>query len=500
MVDLLCGAACSLAVLLTVPLDGSPVRFGVPLPASAIARGLRLDGRGILQWRRLPVVASGDLAWVELAIVGPRGTVRVLAGGAGPDDDGAGPAFRRERVVAATAAGDEVREVWHWCDGAIDERRRVQCRGDATAAPGGLLAGESATVASAGLPERAVVWCRLSTTLLVDAGLMPTPGAGGEAARTMRRHLASLLPALQELPGPRGVGDYGRSGGIVTNQEFDTTFALVRCAIGLRDGAAWRAAQRGARHLVDRDLDARTGLPFPHGTDHRTGVPEPGHAWLQGLLWAALLAADDELLAAAQALGAALALHPASGAERADRLRDHAWPLLELEALLRWWPDARCAEAADRCAAAIAARWDAGRRTFRFGEAATADGGVLERGWLTSGLLLPALRAHLRRRPAVALQACVVELERAVAAAIASRGDGVPTHWRLDARGAAFALHRESATAAACFALDGLPPRDLAELLARSATRRAVAAAPAPDDPDLPTAFTLVARCDWVWR
>jgi hypothetical protein len=30
--------------------------------------------------------------------------------------------------------------------------------------------------------------------------------------------------------------------------------------------------------------------------------------------------------------------------------------------------------------------------------------------------------------------------------------------------------------------------------------RRATANVPSPDDPDLPTAFTLVARCDWVWR
>lgn len=500
MLDLSCGAACSLAFLLTVPLDGRPVRLGVPLPATAIARGLRLEGRGVLQWRRLPVAVSGDLAWVELAIVGPRGTVRVLAGGVGPDDDRAGPAFVYERAAATTADGEELREVWRWRDGARDERRRVVRRGDVTGASAALATGEAVTTASAEFALRARVWCRLPATTLVAAGLMPPPGGGGEAARAMRRHLATVLPALRELPGGRGAGDYGRSGGVVTNQEYDTTYALLRCAIGLRDEAALAAALRGARHLVDCDLDARTGLPFPHGPDHRTGMPEPGHAWLQGLLWTALLTADDELLAAAQGLGLALALHPAQGEGRADRLRDHAWPLLELEALLRWWPDARCAAAADRHAAAIAARWDAGRKSFRFGESATADGGVLERGWLASGLLAPALRAHLRRRPAAGLAAQVGDLERGLAAAVGSRGDGVPTHWRLDARGVAHALHREAATPEACFALDGLPRRDLADVLGRGAARRAVANVPATDDPDLPTAFTLVARCDWVWR
>ncbi|MCA3009046.1 MAG: hypothetical protein INH34_11790 [Phycisphaerales bacterium] len=500
MVDVLCSAACSLAVLLTVPLDGQPVRFGVPLPTAALARGLRLDGRGALQWRRLPVAVDGDLAWVELAIVGPRGMVRVLAGGSGPDDDRDGAAFAYERTVAATPAGQELRERWLWRDGVVDERRRLQHRGELTGGADAPRAGEATTVVSAQFDERALAWCRLPTARLVDAGLLPPPGGGGDAARALRRHLASTLPSLRELPGPRGAGDYGRSGGVVTNLEFDTTFALLRCGIGLRDESALRKALRSGRHLVDCDLDGASGLPYPHGLDHRSGTPEPGHAWLQGVLWLALLTADDELVAAAQGLGLALALHPPRGAGATDRMRDLAWPLLELEALLRWWPDVRCAQAADRCAAAIAGRWDAGRRRFHFGEDATADGGVLERGWLASGLLLPALRAHLRRRPAATLASCVDAMERRIQAVVASRGDGVPTHWRLDQAGAAYALHRESATAGACFALEGLPRRELGEVLARSAVRRATANVPSPDDPDLPTAFTLVARCDWVWR
>jgi hypothetical protein len=46
--------ACFLALvaaapaLLVVALDGRPVRIGVPLPAAAVASGLRLEGKGTL--------------------------------------------------------------------------------------------------------------------------------------------------------------------------------------------------------------------------------------------------------------------------------------------------------------------------------------------------------------------------------------------------------------------------------------------------------------------
>jgi hypothetical protein len=221
---------------------------------------------------------------------------------------------------------------------------------------------------------------------------------------------------------------------------------------------------------------------------------------LQGLLWLGLVTADDELLAAAKSIGLALALHPSASAASSERLRDFAWPLAELEALLRWWPDPRCAQSADRCALAIAARWDAGQGRFRFGEERQPDGSVLERGWLAGGLLIPALRAHLRRRPAADLAASVAAAGSRLVATIGSRGEGVPTHWRIDAAGRPFAVHRATGTASACVVLDALAPRELATVLARSTVRRAVADAPGPDDPDLPTSFTLVARCDWVWR
>ncbi|MGK0204217.1 MAG: hypothetical protein ACI9S9_003298, partial [Planctomycetota bacterium] len=70
--------------LLTVPTDGRPMRFGFSVPAVALERGLALGGRGAMQWRRLPVgPADAENVWIEIAIVAPRGTVRILRGGAG---------------------------------------------------------------------------------------------------------------------------------------------------------------------------------------------------------------------------------------------------------------------------------------------------------------------------------------------------------------------------------------------------------------------------------
>ena len=67
---------------------------------------------------------------------------------------------------------------------------------------------------------------------------------GGVATRSVRRQLAEVVDRLVELPGRRGAGDFGRSDGVVTNLEFDTPLALLRCAIGLGSERAWQLALR----------------------------------------------------------------------------------------------------------------------------------------------------------------------------------------------------------------------------------------------------------------
>ena len=483
--------------LLTLQLDGRPVRFGAPLPATAVDAGLRLEGRGALQWRPL-LAGPGGLVWCELAIVGPPGRVHVVAGGAGPHVDGRGPAFVRHERTRVLPHGDERVIEWHWADGSVDVQQRVVFTAAGELDGEHYVAGEARTVASPPPGARARAVLDLPRAWSTASGLMPPAGGGGETSKALRAHLRTVLPRLRELPGARGAGDYGRSGGVVTNLEFDTTLALLRCALGLGDEPSWARACRAARHLVDRDLDPHTGLPFAHGPGHRTGVPEGGHAWLQGLAWIALLTADDELLAAARNVGHALAAHPPTGTGRHERLRDHAWPLLELEALVRLAPDAAVARAADALAVTVARRFDPVARTFRFGEGELGGGVYFERGWLTGGLLVPALRAHLARRPDAALAARVDTAVAALRERVA-RGRGLPTHWRI-ARGVTFAEHREEGTAEAAFVLDAFAPAELQRLLRRGTVRAAVTALPSPDDPDLATQVSLLARTSWIWR
>jgi len=494
--------ACALllqAVLLTVPCDGEPMRFGAPIEVGALDDGLSLRGKGALQWRPLPVAPTEDgRQWVELAIVAPRGSVRVVRGGAGPDDDGGGAAFVREQVERDVAGGHERTTTWRWCDGTVDVRRRCVFAERSVQGHEVFVAGEALTTDSAGLVARARCW-RAEPRRAIDCGLLPERGGGGAATRDVRRHLVDVVAALRELPGVRGAGDFARGDGTVTNLEFDTTFALLRHAVSAQDPRAFAMAQRCARHLVDRDLDGASGLPFVHGVGHRSSTPQPGHVWLRGLLWVGLLTADDELVEAARGIGRALAARPPDGQGQDERLRDFAWPLAELEFLIRFTPEPVLVAAADRIARVVLARFDPAARTFRFGEGEVGDGLYFERAWLTAGLLVPALRAHLARRPDVDAAEKLRVVEEALLERIGSGGAGLPTHWRV-ANGRAVAEHRERGTVRAAFLLDGAPAADLRRLLRRRSVRRALADCPQLEDPDLPTSFTLLARCDWVWR
>lgn len=486
--------------LLVVPLDGRPVRFGAPMPAAVIAGGLRLEGKGTLQWRRLPIgPPDADPVWIEIAIVGPPGTVRIVAGGAGPCQDGRGSVFVREHVAERLPHGERAIDRWTWSDGTVDACEREFFLQPTVVGAECYAAGEARTVWSEGAASRHDVLCRLPRRWFDIAGLLPPVAGGGATTKDLRAHLARVLPRLHELPGARGAGDYARSGGVVTNLEFDTTLALLRCAAGLGDTQALARALRAATHLRDRDLDLRTGLPFPHGPEHRCGLPEPGHAWLQGLLWVGLMTANDSHLVAAQNLARALAAHPPRGTGAAERLRDYAWPLAELEAVLAVAPDPVLARAADRLALSIARRFDPVARTFRFGEGEVGDGVYFERGWLTGGLLVPALRAHLVRRPDARLAAQVVVVQDALLERIGIGGPGMPTHWRI-AGGETFAEHREQGTATAAFLLEAFTRADLQRLLRRATVRAAVCEVPSPDDPDLASQFSLLARCEWPWR
>ncbi|MGC6488016.1 MAG: hypothetical protein ACON4Z_10250 [Planctomycetota bacterium] len=511
--------ALSLAISALAPLwswtsDGEPLRLGLRVPRDVLVRGLSLAGGGAMQWRLLPLGPGAppgtetaaapleDEVWIEVGICAPRGRVRLMVGGAAPTPRGAGPAFVLRMEARRGAEGVTSLARWEWVDGSVDERVRTVF--STASAVGGehYQAGEARTLQSPGLDRRARWWRERGRVEAARCGLLPVgrrPGRSRGAAALVRRRLNEAVAALVELPGQRGAGDYARRDGEVTNLEYDTTFALLRCAVASRNRRAFVLAQRGARHLRDRDLDARTGLPFLHGATHRSGRVESGHAWLQGMLWIGLLTADDGALAAARALGRALAAHLPVGRRRQERLRSYAWPLLEAEALLRVAHDPVVARAADRLAVAIAARFDARARTWRFGEGEEPRGVYLERSWLTAGLLIPALRSHLRRRADPALRSQVELVARGLVRSIGSGARGLPTHYRLR-QGRAFAHHFELGTPRSAWLLEALSARSQRRLLERANLRRASFDLLAADSPDLATEFTLVARCDWVWR
>lgn len=479
------------------------MRFGVAIAAEVLADGLSLAGGGTLQWRRLPVgtpaSAPDDQVWIELAIVAPRGTVRLMRGGIGPCADGRGPAFVLTSEEQRLDYGNVRVQRWQWLDGTVDERTRTTFTKRTEFMGEVYEVGEGLTKESNALAQRASYWYRRGRAQAVACGLLPTRSGGSGTTKTVRRHLRAVAEHLVEMTGRRGAGDFLRSDGEVTNLEFDTALALLRCAVANADARAWSMALRAAGHLRDRDIDMRSGLPFLHGAAHRLGRPETGHVWLQGLLWVALLTADDEALSVARGIGRALASHLPMGTGRNERLRDYAWPLLELEALHAIDPAMRVAQAADRLAVAIEARFDVKVRTFRFGEGELGAGVYLERAWLTAGILLPALQSHLRRQDRKSLADKVRVVQRAINDRIGSGARGLPTHWRVY-RGKATAVHYERGSARSSWLLEGLPNRTQAKLLGRSSMRRAFAETPRLDHPDLATEFTLLARCRWVWR
>lgn len=490
--------ACAVQSLLAVALDGQgPVRFGVPLPAASLRRGLRLQGGGdgVLQWRYLqtrPDPVTGR-QWVELAIVGPARRIGVVAGGAGP---GGGLVYVHTAQTGEEEQDRLATDLWSYVTGDRDRRLR-RLFGSELVLDGEVFAsGEALTDDSPGLWQRAAPVLRLPRAFWTRAGVLP-PDLG--QARELRRRLLQVAAALVEAPGRRGRGDFVRSEGVVTNLEYDTTLAFAQLALVSGEVALLQKAQRCARHTLDRDLDRKSGLPYPHGTEHRKGTPEIGHCWLRGMLLVGCLCGDDELLHGARSLALALAQHPPSGEGQKECARDFAWPLWEMEGYLAFADEPAVQRAADNLARAIAHRFDAARGTFRFGEGEVGDDVYFERAWVTAGVVMPALRAHLRRRPDASLARMVAMVQERLLQALGNGAPGIPTHWRV-AGGAPFAMHRAHDDPCAAIWLEGLSAGELRRLLRKGGLWRTLGEVPAFTDLDLATSFSMVARCSWVYR
>lgn len=493
--------ACLLAQALFTfhPTTADPLRFGVPLPAKALSQGLRLESTNgaRLQWRPLQAGQDPETGriWVELCITGARGTSRVLAGGRAATVGDDGPVVCRSLERRVTEECTTWTESWVWHDGKRDSLVRTIFRQrhlqDATER---FDPGEGFTTWSAGFLERCL-GAGIDLRLWRVARVLPGSGAW---ARSYRERLVEVAGSLAEAPGLRGRGDYERSGGVLTNLEFDTTHGFARLGLASGERSLLARAWRSALHLVDMDLDARTGLAFQHGRDHRSGSPDPGHTWLQGLLLTGCLFADRQLIANARRMAVGIATHPVSRSGRRDRLRDQGWPLLELESWLRFEDNLEVRRAADAIAHGLKERWDEVNQVVRFGEG--RHRGVYQlRVWLAGGVLLPALRRHLARSRDAGIRQIVVALERRIHRLVRSGRPGIPTQCWL--RNGEVLRDARSKQEPACFmVLEGLTPQALKPLLGRQLVTGALTDTPAKGHVDLPTAFSIVARCDWVYR
>ncbi len=489
------------AALLVVDVDGvGAVRFGFPLPFEAVARGLRAEGGGaVLQWRFLqptPDPVTGRI-WVEVCLAPARGRIALHAGGVAAVAGDDGPVRTRERIVEESDSVTRTTTIDRYRDGGVDRVERLLFKAARTHDGEAFGAGEAVTLGGRDADQR---WLRvgIAAQAYARAGVLPAAGARYAAYRDVLARFGAGLPTLS---GRRGHGDYARSGGTITNLEFDTTLAFARLGMATRSRELLQRAADAARHLVDVDLDPRTALPFRHGGDHRTARPEPGHVWSTGLLTVGALAAQAEWIDAARAMARGLARHPAlasaEGERGDDRLRDVAWPLAELEAFLRFEDDGHVRSAADRLADVLRRRFDATACVFRFGEGETRGAAYRERLWLTSGLALPALRAHLRRSPDAVLADQVSRIETRVLAEILAGREGLPLSL-LVVDGRVVDAQRSRGRPEGYLLLEGLRPDAVDRALLRPTVRRALELDAA--DPDAATSFSIAGRCAWVCR
>ncbi|MGE0141793.1 MAG: hypothetical protein AB7I19_01880 [Planctomycetota bacterium] len=498
---------CGVQAAIGIEVDGPQVvRFGLPIDPIVLERGLRLEGdRGAeLEWSLLLEVppTHGDLIWIEVVIVGHDGPGKLRIGGVSPSL----PQQRRlcrEVTVANAVAGAKVTGTrWEFVDGAILERSRLRLSVDA----GEHLAGDVQSHESEGLPER-TTRVRIAQDHWVRCGILPRQDGSGARLR------ASLLDALRHLPrapGPRGRGDHlrrrqseGADEATVTNNEFDTALAFVRLGLLSGDPLLLTKARECAWHLCDIDLDARSGLPCRHGRDHRSAPPETGHVWVHGSLLTALCFADRELLREVLGVATALAAR-VRAAERAqgsfDRLRDEAWPLLELEAVLHMVHLPPIATACDELASRIDARFDPALRTWRYGEGETRGHTIYkDRIWQTLGILVPALQAHAHRTGRFDPSDRAAALSKDYAALALDGGDRVPLSVMRagdDLFGEVGAIDAAEIT----LLLDGLPAPLRARLVKRGPFRRAMDRMLDREASDLATRATIVGRSELVLR
>ncbi len=193
-------------------------------------------------------------------------------------------------------------------------------------------------------------------------------------------------------------GDYRKSYGIWANQEFDPAHGLLRRFLWTGNPRDLSMAESIVAHWLsyDRagkdDPAARPGTPWMHGRAHRSGLKEPGHAWLDGPLLLYTLTGEPEHLEAALQVGDFLA-RSLPGLKKTVLERNLSWSLYGLSALVEAGHD-RYSGAMEQAACMLRSRQVKGG-LFGFRESLHDEKSCFESNtWVTSGITVEALLRH----------------------------------------------------------------------------------------------------------
>ena len=220
---------------------------------------------------------------------------------------------------------------------------------------------------------------------------------------------------------------------------------------------------------------------------------------MSGLLLIGCLAAEERLISSARRIARGLARHPAMGEDEDDLVRDVGWPLLEMETWLRFEDDREVAAAVGGLIAKLKRRFDGRLGVFRFGEGERKKGVYEAPLWVTAGSLLPGLRAFVARTGDRDMARILRRVERSLTDLIRNGKPGVPVRaWMVEAR--VYRQVRVKGYPSVFMVLEGLSPKEVRRCLQRRQVQAALGEVPAYDDVDLPTSFSIVGRCSWIYR
>ena len=345
--------------------------------------------------------------------------------------------------------------------------------------------------------------------LLKPLGYGLRPGGRAAHARLVRNIEQSLRSLFREAPtGVLDRGDFlrrqGRTGqkAVWTHLEFDLALGLLLRAVDCGDPESLSRGLAACLHILGRDRSriwdrqsSGNRLPVIHGPKHGRGAVDQGHVFLEGCLLASVLTVDRLLLARSIDCLNELHAHVQSRLLVVERLRELAWPLLNLEAGLRLLDRKSWAKTSDMLVKKLAASWDRGIACFSLPESLHKGGRRSLDVWLVCGLVIPALR-RARTGGSSAAGKLLNTLKSALARLPLSRGLLATHYSKLPGKGW-FASGSGGDPCCLAWVLEGLARDSRFRRAQRTLRARLVRDLPGPGwDPA--TRLALLLRLDWV--